>query len=223
MFANCVGGGTNQQSDAARELCESHRLALRPGTGVDTVRWSEKLVSAWDECWRERLAPHLVCASRGASYLRWRYVQHPRFRYELRFARDRNGTLTGLVVYRIEQIGGHSATVMRIVEFLAAPEDRGSLADYVALAAHREDVVFADFYCSSSEFGRALEQVGFRRQTGRPDNLVFPTRLQPVERRHIRMAGAFLFARHLRGKLDSFVESGRLYVTKSDSDQDRPN
>ena len=77
-------------------------------------------------------------------------------------------------MYRIEQIEAYSANVMRLVEFLSAPEELVSLAGYVADAARREGVVFADFYCSSSDAGGALEHVGFQRQTGQSSNLVFP-------------------------------------------------
>jgi GNAT superfamily N-acetyltransferase len=147
-----------------------------------------------------------VAACRDAAFLQWRFEQHPLFRYEL--LRDSSG----FAAYRIEQVRDSRLKVMRIVDFLGGPE----LAAKLAEAAQAAGVVFADFSCTSPRFGAALEEAGFQREDRLPAEL--PGRFQPLDFSDRPIVSCFWAAPRLA------VDFGAddLYVTRADSDLDRP-
>ena len=57
----------------------------------------------------EHVATPRICA--------WRYIEHPRFKYELIFANAQDDTAAcGVIVYRIEPLAGQAECVVRIVD-----------------------------------------------------------------------------------------------------------
>ncbi|HEX6701085.1 MAG TPA: GNAT family N-acetyltransferase [Gaiellaceae bacterium] len=144
-----------------------------------------------------------VGACRDEPFLEWRYRGHPRFRYEL--LRDESG----FAAYRIEQVAGSSAKVMRITDVLGGD----SLIDALVDTARRERVVFADFYCTSARFASPLEHVGFVAVDG------LPGRFQPLDFSDRPIVSNFWAA----PRLGVDFAAGDLYVTRADSDLDRPN
>jgi GNAT superfamily N-acetyltransferase len=147
-----------------------------------------------------------VGACRDGEFVRWRYREHPRFRYEV-VEED------GIAAYRIETVADSSATVMRIVDFLG---DEGA-ASRVTDAAERAGVLFADFSCTGARFGRPLENVGFAREDRRETAL--PGRFQPLDFSDRPIVSNFWAA----PRLGVDFQSEGLYVTRADSDLDRPN
>jgi hypothetical protein len=83
----------------------------------------------------------------------------------------------------------------------------------VADAALDARVAFADFFCTAGGAGAALERAGFVREESLP--LRPPRLFQPLELSSRPLASLF------------WTRNGRtgdeLYVTRSDSDLDRPN
>jgi GNAT superfamily N-acetyltransferase len=142
----------------------------------------------------------IVGACRDAEFLRWRYREHPRFRYEV---------VGDSAAYRIETVAGSSAKVARIVDFLGDEDLAGCIAD----EAERAGAVFADFYCTSARFGAPLEAVGFVPDPG------LPGRFQPLDFSDRPLVSNFWAAPHLGVDF----AGGDLYVTRADSDLDRPN
>jgi Acetyltransferase (GNAT) domain len=214
--------------EVAERLCQRHHVvdgmpASRSAEHIDVVRWSPRYAAPWDRFWEEQLAGRLVGARRDAAYLRWRYAEHPRFRYELWLARQSvDESLLGITVFRVEQVRNRSERILRILEFLASPEAEGALAETIAQAAREQGVAFADFYCSSPRAARGLEGLGFKLAMADPEEPAFPCRLQPLEGGYFRMTGLLQVPPKQRGKLARLIDLGRLYVTKSDGDQDRP-
>ena len=152
------------------------------------------------------LQGEFVGACRDETFLRWRYDEHPRFRYEVL----RDG---GFAAYRIETVAGLEAKVMRVVDFLGGAD----LAAKLVEAASDAGVVFADFACSSARFGAPLEAAGFAREDRLPAAL--PGRFQPLDFSDRPLVSCFWAAPRLGGGL--FGDD--LYVTCADSDLDRPN
>jgi predicted N-acetyltransferase YhbS len=148
-----------------------------------------------------------VAACRDAAFLQWRYAEHPVFRYEV--LRDS----AGFAAYRIEQVRDSDVSVMRIVDFTGGSE----LATTVAHAARAAGVAFADFSCKSDPFGRPLESVGFQREDRLPAEL--PGRFQPLDFSDRPIVSCFWAAPRLA--VDFGGED--LYVTRADSDLDRPS
>ena len=148
-----------------------------------------------------------VGACRDDAFLDWRYRDHPRFRYE----RPRDET--GFGAYRIEQVAGSDAKVMRITDLLGGE----GLAHALVEAAERERVVFADFYCTSARFGAPLEAVGFVLEDRLSEPL--PGRFQPLDFSDRPIVSNFWAA----PRLGVDFAGDDLYVTRADSDLDRPN
>lgn len=224
----CVANPGLGLADAV-QLCRSH-VVLWPAAdrAMDALRaagWSPATAAAWDRFWNETLAPKLVGASRDAAYLRWRYVGHPRFEYQMRFAqRDSDGAVEGIAVLRIEQVRGRAARVVRIVEFLASAAAENSLVRWVLEAGRDSGVTMGDFYCSSAPAAQALARAGFRREAATSEGTAaFPSRFQPLEPGHFPMTTLVRLPQAWRGTLGRLASDGRLYITKSDGDQDRPN
>jgi GNAT superfamily N-acetyltransferase len=147
-----------------------------------------------------RLGTGFVGACRDADFLRRRYREHPRLRYEV---------VDEQAVYRIETVAGSFAKVARIVDFLGDE----ALAARIADEAERAGAVFADFYCASARFGVPLEAVGFTPDPG------LPGRFQPLDFSDRPIVSCFWAA----SRLDVDFAAGDLYVTRADSDLDRPN
>jgi len=145
-----------------------------------------------------------VGACRDAEFLRRRYREHPRFRYEV---------VDEKAVYRIETVPGSSAQVMRIVDFFGGE----ALAARLAEAAEAAGVVFADFSCTGARFGAPLEAAGFEREDRLPAAL--PGRFQPLDFSDRPIVSCFWAA----PRLGVDLAGGDLYVTRADSDLDRPN
>jgi hypothetical protein len=185
--------------------------------------WADSLREPWDRFWLHSLAPDLIGPARNSAYLLWRYISHPRFHYEIRVAQALGtGEILGLSVFRLETVQGQSARVMRIVELLAAPPALLALATALVEAAREHHVTFADFYCTRPDAGAALEAVGFRRQ--RPDGaLSLPSRLQPPQPGDSPLTGVEWLTKDLRQQLGNLAARTDVHITKSDSDQDRPN
>jgi GNAT superfamily N-acetyltransferase len=146
----------------------------------------------------------IVGACRDEDFVRRRYREHPRFRYEV---------VGELAAYRIETVAASSARVMRIVDFLGDE----ALARRLAEAAEAAGVVFADFSCTSARYGAPLEAAGFERE----DRLgsALPGRFQPLDFSDRPIVSCFWGA----PRLGVDFAAGDLYVTRADSDLDRPN
>ncbi len=186
----------------------------------EIVDWSAIGAKAWDDAWQRRFAPHLVGPARTAAYLRWRYVEHPRFCYVVRVAIDRRTSEpAGLLVYRLAEIRDRPQRVLRIVEFLCAPDAAASLACELERVGRFEQAAYADFYCTSRQFADPLIRAGFVCE--RADEPTLPALLQPLDFSRSTLNGAFyLSPEHASG--DSFAGDD-VYFTRSDGDQDRPS
>lgn len=187
--------------------------------GLQTATWSDALAERWDEAWTERIAPRVVGTWRDAAYLRWRYLEHPRFSYSVRVAQDGDGSVRGMAVHRVAEVLGSRGRAVRVLELLGDEEAMTTLAADAVACAVKAGAAFADMYCTADAVAGPLESCGFTLSAGDGDNL--PALFEPIDFNETRLSGAFSAARELdRSRL---LHSGALYVTRSDSDQDRPN
>ncbi|HVP10265.1 MAG TPA: hypothetical protein VMV94_03660 [Phycisphaerae bacterium] len=220
--------GAFSDENVIRAQCE-HCLVRAPeqaarNSPIEVVDWTTRFDRAWDVAWTSLFAPHLIGTNRNAAYLNWRYVNHPRFQYLFRVARDAKANgIEGFAVARLEQVKDRDEKVLRIVEFLASPDAAGPLAESLASVGRLHGVTFADFYCTLPRAAQPLEANGFRCSAGNTDVPLLPSRLQPLEGGTFRMQGAFLLGERLRAKVGPLLASGDFYITKSDGDMDRPN
>jgi GNAT superfamily N-acetyltransferase len=227
LLADCNDG---LALNAAECICERYRAEIglagsaASGSTVEVSPWRDELATAWDHCWKGQVAGRLVGTAREARFVRWRYLHHPRLRYVIRLATRRgDGSVIGLAAFRVEQVRGRTEAVMRVVEFLGTPAAQTALARAILQTAGELGVAYVDFYCSSATAARGLEAVGFKQESMTEDQPAFPTRLQPLEKGHFGMTALMRLPPAMRGQLNALVRAGRLYLTKSDGDQDRPN
>jgi len=177
----------------------------------------------WDECWSESFAPRIIGTGRQGSFLKWRYAEHPRFRYSMRVARRRaDQQLLGLAVWRVEQVRDRTERVLRLVEFLSLPEGVTALVGDLVGYAKAQAVAFADFYGCSPALAAGLMRAGFHCSNASSHEL-FPCRFQPLDPRPCSLAGAFRLSADLRRHMGPVLAAPEFYATKSDGDMDRPN
>jgi hypothetical protein len=227
LLADCNPG---LDPAAVQQACARYRAEIPPGGPVarggpvEVLPWREQFAPSWDRYWHEQVAGTIVGTTRDSRFLRWRYVHHPRFRYEIRLAtRPSDGNVMGLAVFRLEQVRDRSEVVMRVVELLATPPAHTALARSMIEAARELGVAYADFYCSSASAAKGLTELGFQLESMADDQPAFPTRLQPLEQGRLSLRALIRLPSARRGQLDTLVRGGRLYLTRSDGDQDRPN
>jgi hypothetical protein len=178
--------------------------------------WSEGCAGRWDETWKHRIAPTLIGTWRDSSYLRWRFLEHPRFTYAVRVADD-GGSLRGLAVHRIADIRGTESKVVRVLDLLGDREAAIALASDVLAAGARAGAAFAEFYCTAGAVAEPLEACGFTFEAEPTDRL--PALFEPLNFDPPPRMTAALSA----GGDTALFESDALYITRSDCDQDRPH
>ena len=129
---------------------------------------------------------------------------------------NREDSLEGVAVYRIEQVKDLPVRIARIVELIASPEASEPLIDAVVERARQAGAAALDFFCSSRRVADAFLKRGFLLGTESPASEI-PMLFQPVDRSRTGV----LFLAHVRA--DPGGPSADLYVTTADGDQDRPS
>jgi hypothetical protein len=194
------------------------------GEKVSIIEWSKDLEGDWDRSWSSYFASGLICTNKDSSYITWRYIDHPIFKYDVRVAKS-SGTqeIIGLMVFRIEKIKKREEKILRIVEFISLPEAETPLANTIVEVVRDLDISFADFFCTYKKMKNGLEAHGFRWHQPQDDFVDFPSLFQPLEHSGSKLQGVFQFSRPLQDELGELSSSDEFYVTRSDGDQDRPN
>ncbi len=185
------------------------------------IPWSESLAEKWNRQWTTELSPRTAGTWRDFDYLRWRYVQHPSFKYHVHFAENiSDGSLLGLVVYRYERVEPSGFQVIRIVELLGNDVTCAMLAAAVMEEATTSGVAFIDLFCTYAALATPLEAAGFVRE--RSIAAPIPMLFRPLDNRRTRVRAAYTI---LDPALEEAALADRdgLYITRSDGDQDRPN
>lgn len=175
----------------------------------------------WNAFYWKSFAKNTLGFSRDFSFIQWRYINYPFFNYQLITCKDQNGNYKGLAVVRIEGIL-ENEKIGRIVEFIAADQDSAVLLANSIIEIDR-DILFFDFYCISSISAWGLEAVGFKRVFKNDiDPFVVPTRFQPLDLETTNIMASMYTTPKLK-KNFNFIRDNMWYITKGDSDQDRPN
>jgi RimJ/RimL family protein N-acetyltransferase len=210
---------------AADEPYPDPFLHTRDGAGENTgslqvKSWSPEIECAWDEVWEKEFAPEFQGVCRDSGFLRWRYLEHPRWHYALRAAVDGSGRPRAVAVSRIESLPGREESVFRILDLVFRDRESGAaLASELMKTARAQGAAFADFYCTSAAAAAPLESLGFVRESSLERHL--PALFQPLDfRRHDMNAAFWSHGRHDAHERYSDLA---LYVTRIEGDQDRPN
>ena len=151
-------------------------------------------------------------AERNRDFLSWRYENHPAFTYEFLFGPD----FASALVFREEREKSTGTLIIRIVDVLANAEHQTILFQAVLLAAKARKAAIVDFFSSLDCYSSALKEAGFFEEARCSDARIAAL-FQPL---NFRKSGIRVLACHpdwSNGSLEDW------YITKGDSDQDRPN
>ncbi len=200
-----------------RSMYRSHGLEWSFAVGsrahIEPEEWQDWIPGdEWDETFEKVIAPQIIGTWKDTSYINWRYITHPTFQYHVK--RPPSGK--GLIVYRIAELLNEAREptgfkAMRVVDFLVDPEEGAAMGARLIQEAEATDCAFIDFYCSSVKFGLPLQEAGFSLGEAMLPSLFSPLdfEFRPVSY-GIRIPGIS-------------IHDPRLYLTRSDADQDRPN
>lgn len=185
----------------------------RQGTTIRLVnRFSDEATLLWDEVWGKSAAG----TRRSAEFLNWRYASHPVFAYRLLEVHNER-RLSGLAVYRVEQVRDMPICVGRIVELISEADVEECLLSAVLNDARSQDAAALDFFCSSQRFSLVMARYGFL--PGEDEAAMqIPVLFQPLDRPRTGIP----FMAYL-GNVPDAIKLKDWYVTKGDGDQDRPN
>jgi len=206
-------------------LSEAFRLPSLPPAPVEV---EEGIPGDWDRKDWPEIAAATVGASRDSDYLNWRYRQHPCFSYRIVTVRD--GSRTGLLVWRLETIRRATPEgrvdvdrIGRLVEFLpASPANAEALFAAFVGELKAADAFGADFYGYHGQTQGMLKAMEFNETSVHMDSEGIPSRFQPLDGKGGGIMSA-LFVQDAVSPGRSFEGGCPWYWTKSDSDQDRPN
>ena len=175
----------------------------------------------WDEFYFKEFAPLTVGTQRDYRFLHWRYEQSPVLRYRIVTVEDGDGKYLGLAVFRREPILNGRFALGRIVEFICVRADASIVLANAVLKTF-PDVLAWDFYCLSSITAFGLETVGFRRIPEWMDQVMMPTRCNPLEYDRLKIRASVFLDERLRNQIDGLAEIP-WYITRGDGTQDRAN
>ena len=156
----------------------------------------------------------LNCAIRDAGYLRWRYADHPVYRYEaFRVAHDGR---PAAVVVRVDDVG--DLRVLHVVDFLGSAAAVPAVLAFLEEIGREREVALADFYCSADPIGHQFWSHGWFSCVDDFHTQV-PNWFYPIDMRIPPTTSLILWARDDVGAL---LDRSRVYITKGDCDMDRP-
>jgi hypothetical protein len=150
-------------------------------------------------------------AERSRDFLRWRYEDHPAFTYEFIFSTDYRSVL----VFHEERETENGILVLRVVDLLSRPEQQSALLSAVVLAGKERGAAIVDFFCSLDCLP-ALGAAGFFDEAKHGDGHIAAL-FQPLDFRKAAIRVLASCPGWNEGRLEDW------YITKADSDQDRPN
>lgn len=214
----------NCTAEDAKSIAQAFEIPVRGGRRIHR---GCSIPANWDQVEWPELANRTVGAVRDASYLRWRYMEHPLFEYHIRTVNE--GNRAGLLVWRLETVRRAVNDARedvdrfgRLVEFLpASPANASDLFDTFLADLEEADAIGADFYTYSGKVRETLNSLGFLEADSHPEGSLIPSRFQPLDGKSGDIMSA-MFLPAGTPKCSSSLECP-WYWTKSDSDQDRPN
>jgi hypothetical protein len=157
---------------------------------------------------------------RSLSYFRWRYMEHPSFKYY--FRKSDSKTRPAVCVFRLEESFGSAVVkVARIVDFFYPPDEQGRADGMAVLASvlsfcRERGCVYVEFKCSRREYLQTFMALGGKEEPEEHGLLV--SRLAPVQYLHRNTNVSYL------SKMKNHQpELDQMYITKSDVDDDAPS
>ena len=152
-------------------------------------------------------------AERNREFLRWRYESHPAFTYEFLFSSDYRSVL----VFHEERETENGVLVLRVVDVLARPR-ASALRCFLrsCLPGKNAGRLSSIFFAALIACRPALGAAGFFDEAEHGDGHIAAL-FQPLDFRKTAIRVLASCPGWSEGRLEDW------YITKADSDQDRPN
>lgn len=184
-------------------------------TSKFTVRPFPAEAEEWDRFW-SRIRGSLVGTDRSSSYMNWRYLTHPHYRYEWVRVYDETEELQAAAVYRVEEAEGEKT--IHVVEFLGEGQAAEQLAHALCNAMREREASFLGFRCARQRSFDPWRAVGGDVYGSGDTAYELPSLFQPVVPEYRTLAWIYRFDRGIEP-----ADLSEFYVTRSDGDQDRPS
>lgn len=182
---------------------------------VFEIQTIEKL--EWDDFYWNIFATNSFGPAREKKYLRWRYEDIPRYLYRF-IVSYINETVSGLLVFRVEQIKDREEKVLRIVELICTEQSFYPLINHIINLCLSENICLVDFFCTYKIYENLLKSHGFTKGIiNSAYNL--PYLFQPLENQRLVLN----YCWKINSNKFENIDSKELYITKGDADNDRPN
>ncbi len=156
---------------------------------------------------------------RTSAYMNWRYNAHPRFTYLT--LRTDSPFGSAYFVWRNEEVAEYDTVVTRLCDAIGSP--KAIISGFPMFFERLRDSACAlvDFFCSHAVTLSALVEAGMRPQVTTAE-FELPRLFQPLAR-DPRKTINFGYSLPRDRIPDQFYRIDGTYITKSDSNQDRPN
>ncbi|SMC39495.1 GNAT family N-acetyltransferase [Sporomusa malonica] len=186
-------------------------------SGYKSINWECGLSEKWDSFIKLQ---NIKGPIRDSAFIQWRYINHPKYKYEVRCVCDEDNNIHGIVVWRIISIKDSSDTIFRITEFLWDDAVAGRfLADFTINDAFQSDVLFADFYNLTGCKAEPFIERGFFVDK----EVLFPKYFSPLDFTQRTIPSAFSLIGLTESQNVNYFTNPDIYLTIADGDQDRPS
>jgi hypothetical protein len=154
------------------------------------------------------------CFSRDAASLKWRYSDHPVYRYEA--FRIESGHEAAAVILRTDQ--NENLKIVHVIDVFGHASTIPSVVHFLETFCKDESADIGDFYCTSDRIAHTFWHYGWFSVLD-DYYIQVPHLFYPVEMRTPPTTSLIMWA---KADMRSLIDQSRLYVTKGDCDLDRP-
>ena len=173
----------------------------------------------YEQLWLDVCQNFLISTDRTAKYMNWRYIRHPSFNYECWCFE----TTAGLAyfVWRNETVVGSSCIIARICEVIGNSAAISLAYPAACNEMRKTGITIVDFFCTHAETNMALTDSGMHYVITLPD-FDLPRMYSP-RFNDPRKTINWVISISDRLFEQSFRNYSKIYITKGDGNQDRPN
>ena len=156
-------------------------------------------------------------ALRNKSFLKWRYLQHPKFKYNIFSVGSESHP--AICVYRIEKLEGRiQGKIARIVDFffpetMSGQRDAFFLMQNILSYLEIKKCILVDFYSNSKKYSKLFNSFSENKSK---DEKIFISKFSPIKKENYDLNIYYKLDPKLRFKVND------LYISKSDIDGDGP-
>lgn len=172
----------------------------------------------YDRFWNVIKKKYPITVERCSEYMNWRYVDHPIFSYDA-FCLKRGKEVRACIVVRIEKVPGYR--LGRIVDLISHDDAELETLAHTVEFCRKKKADLIDMFFTGDFHVKSFIKAGFHEAVKEPYSLV-PKLFNPIDRKKMAINCAYHFS---NAKMETALARNykNWYLTKGDSDQDRPN